>query len=69
MFNIEADPTESINLAHTQPALLTDMINAYDDYQKTAVDDLAIRHEITDPASNPLLRDDKTWGPWGCKYF
>lgn len=60
LFNIERDPTESVNLAPTEPELLAQMIAAFEEYQKTAVDDLSILHGIVDPASNPLLREDKT---------
>ena len=60
LFNIERDPTESFNLASKEPELLAQMIAAFEEYQQTAVDDLSILHGIVDPASNPLLREDKT---------
>ena len=64
LFDIEKDPTESHNLAATQPALLEQLIAAYEEYQQGAVDDISSTLGVVDPAADPSLRPDKTWGPF-----
>ena len=63
---------ESHNLAPTQPALLEQLVHAFEDYQKTAVDDISCTKGIVDPKADPQLRPDQTWGPFlgstECKY-
>ena len=43
---------------------LAECIRFYEDYQKTAVPDLSIARGHADPAANPGLRADHTWGPF-----
>ena len=71
LHDVVADPQESVNLAATRPAVLQQMIAAYEEYQKGAVPDLADVRGCgaggaanCDPAANPALRPDKTWGPF-----
>ena len=63
VFDIEKDPTESQNLAPTQPAIVTQLIAAFETYQRGAVDDKTIVG-VSDPACDPALRTDKNWGPF-----
>jgi len=73
LFDVLADPTENTNLAPLRSTLLQEMLGHYEAYQKTAVPDLADTHAKTDPAANPALRKDATWGPFPnsnlCKYL
>ena len=71
LFHIPSDPTESHNLAASDAAQLAKMVRWYQQYQKTAVDDLAITKcpngfmaKCADPKGNPGLRPDKAWGPF-----
>ena len=71
LFHIPSDPTESHNLAASDAAQLAKMVRWYQEYQKTAVDDLAITKcpngfmaKCADPKGNPGLRPDKAWGPF-----
>ena len=64
VFDIEKDPTESHNLAQSQPALLGQMVAAFEQYQQGAVDDISCTKGVVDPAADPNLRPDRTWGPF-----
>ena len=69
LFDIEKDPTESNNLAPTRPVILRQVISAFEAYQHGAVDDISCKwggdqNPTVDPASDPFLRADKTWGPF-----
>ena len=71
LFHIPSDPTESHNLAASDAAQLAKMVRWYQQYQETAVDDLAITKcpngfmaKCADPKGNPGLRPDKAWGPF-----
>jgi hypothetical protein len=63
VFDIEKDPTESVNLASTQPAILARLIAAFEAYQRGAHDSVLIVG-VADPACDPALRIDKAWGPF-----
>ena len=66
LFNVSADPQEMTNLA-ADPAFAKELaaaIQFYQEYQKTAVDDLSHTHHGPDPAANPFLREDQAWGPY-----
>ena len=67
LFDILKDPRECTNLAGSQPQALKKILEAFDQYRKTAVADLAQTHGQTDPASNPAKHWDKAWGPWSSK--
>ena len=56
VFDIEKDPTESHNLAQSQPALLGQMVAAFEEYQKGAVDDISCTKGVVDPAADPPER-------------
>lgn len=66
LFNIAEDPQECHNLADKSEyaATLKTMEQEFATYQKTAVPDIALAHDMTDPASDPSLRADKAWGPF-----
>ena len=71
LFDITADPTESLNLAPTKPQELKQMLAAFEQFQQGAVPDLAdVRGcgaggaALCDPAANPALRADGAWGPF-----
>ena len=60
LFNISADPTETHNLAATEPAVLHDMLETYSQYAATAVIPLTFRYGFKDPkAGNSLPRPDE----------
>jgi arylsulfatase A-like enzyme len=66
LFNVSSDPQEMTNLA-ADPAWtreLSRVIHFYEEYQKTAVEDLSLAHPGPDPAANPFLREDDAWGPY-----
>lgn len=71
LFNVMTDPTESTNLAGTQPDVLQKVLQAYRAYQKGAVPDLAtVGHNgEDDPTANPANLPQHAWGPFiGSKY-
>lgn len=66
LFNIAEDPNECTNLAGEAKfaSTLQRLEHELAEYQKTAVDDLAIAHGKNDPTSHPRNRPDKAWGPF-----
>jgi len=66
LFNISADPTESVNLASKHPFILQRMIDQYNSILSSSayVNDLAMMYGYKDPNAAPVDRPDKTWGPW-----
>ena len=71
LFNISADPTESVNLAATETAALADMIAFYNKWaaDKDTVMDLSWRWGFTDPKSGSHPGGERCEGPFlGSKY-
>mmetsp|Transcript_42663 Transcript_42663/g.100375 ORF Transcript_42663/g.100375 Transcript_42663/m.100375 type:complete len:289 (-) Transcript_42663:74-940(-) len=62
VFNVVQDPTESHNLAKSQPDTLKMLETAFAAYQKTAVPDMSTTHK-PDPTANPKLNGG-VWGPF-----
>jgi hypothetical protein len=66
LFNVSSDPQEMTNLAG-DPSFARELaatVHFYEDYQRTAVEDLGVAHPGPDPAANPFLRADHAWGPY-----
>ena len=60
LFDLSVDPTETINKAATEPAVLTDMLKVYSQYAATAVMPLTFRYGFKDPnALNSLPRPNE----------
>ncbi len=66
LFNITADPTETTNLAASQPAALASLLAFLAAYKKTAVPDLSWRWGFKDPT---WLDDGGCQGPFAGSQF
>jgi len=71
VFNINEDPTETHNLAGSDPSLLAELLDDYNEYAKTAVMDLSWRwgydHGDPDRGNNPPCDSaDVAFAPGTC---